>query len=984
MAGRFGAFAKLSRENGGGRPTDTWSCSRCSQRNSPAVERCENMACGANRRESQISGRRKANMGLDTGRVTKGGPANWAGPSRTPPVDPAKRKDPPRSRPRGRDATDALARQKYTTRQVPTKGSKENKTSGNVNGTSTSEWRSRGSEDPRTKQPPNPMERSKANGKTKAPSTDIETGDPVLIETNEEGHANQGVSKTDGTIDEDGDAANDFLFADEAPTVKGTNLTNTNQVDHVGDTMDTVIDLTDIDLTHGTEQDKVSNVWTENLIQSASCATCGLCLSDQPDVPLPILTKEDPPRLETEVGRWLGWCEKGCAVAMCGPCCQNRVTPVLRKATMKLEAVVSGLGTGYTKLYVADDPYGTLGMDPPVKCPCLRVKGGHNNVKSAKTKKKGSSCSARLLNPLFAEAEPEVHKTWAMTATEAFFAAKDSRAFQERRTSCDRSDAGEDAGEENSTTPMDVDETGTEKAAETEVLLTNTHSEDSKFAICPNFDCAARVFLEPAKLPKNGLVAERDPTSGRWLSRESLIHQHTKRYRCAKCLTDFCGDCLQTPYHFGFHLCAAAAAAKKAPTCRYCTSPHLDPGTHYFRSADTHLRGVAGDMSVKHLKKLIGKVDTDWCVTKDDLRSVFALTSAVCGSGECKEKIEQACSKTLGCGHPCGGVRGETECLPCLACPPDASDAPSTSEAFDAMVHDEDKANPEKRTSTKKSDKVPFPSGTEPCCVCYVDELKSEPCIRLGCGHVLHRRCAMARVKAGWPTQNITFEHLRCPLCGDDGREQTERGSMQAAVMSHPGLAASLAPVLALREDIMRRARRRLALDANGPPKQIKTGGEYEGRPGEYALSRFNYYLCETCETPYFGGDRACHRGGLERGDGDNQVPQQGPDAHQLVCGKCSITAKGKECKKGHGDEEMEYKCRYCCDVAVWFCFGTTHFCDKCHTRWVLSSPDWETDPPMKGCTRKTCPLRVDHPEHGIEFCLGCAVCRSLKATQEE
>jgi E3 ubiquitin-protein ligase MYCBP2 len=27
----------------------------------------------------------------------------------------------------------------------------------------------------------------------------------------------------------------------------------------------------------------------------------------------------------------------------------------------------------------------------------------------------------------------------------------------------------------------------------------------------------------------------------------------------------------------------------------------------------------------------------------------------------------------------------------------------------------------------------------------------------------------------------------------------------------------------------------------------------------------------------------------------------------------------------------LEYKCRYCCSVAVFFCFGTTHFCNACH-----------------------------------------------------
>jgi len=54
----------------------------------------------------------------------------------------------------------------------------------------------------------------------------------------------------------------------------------------------------------------------------------------------------------------------------------------------------------------------------------------------------------------------------------------------------------------------------------------------------------------------------------------------------------------------------------------------------------------------------------------------------------------------------------------------------------------------------------------------------------------------------------------------------------------------------------MRRARKRLALDANGPPRQIKPGGEWEGRPGEYALTRFNYYRCEKVRNWAFPKSR--------------------------------------------------------------------------------------------------------------------------------
>ena len=38
----------------------------------------------------------------------------------------------------------------------------------------------------------------------------------------------------------------------------------------------------------------------------------------------------------------------------------------------------------------------------------------------------------------------------------------------------------------------------------------------------------------------------------------------------------------------------------------------------------------------------------------------------VCLGQGCKEKLAQGCSKQLVCGHWCGGVAGEADCLPCL------------------------------------------------------------------------------------------------------------------------------------------------------------------------------------------------------------------------------------------------------------------------------------------------------------------------------
>lgn len=51
-------------------------------------------------------------------------------------------------------------------------------------------------------------------------------------------------------------------------------------------------------------------------------------------------------------------------------------------------------------------------------------------------------------------------------------------------------------------------------------------------------------------------------------------------------------------------------------------------------------------------------------------------------------------------------------------------------------------------------------------------------------------------------------------------------------------------------------------------------------------------------------------------------------DAAELVCGVCSDI--GQMCPK-HGADFLEYKCRFCCSVAMFFCLGDTHFCTGCH-----------------------------------------------------
>ena len=86
-------------------------------------------------------------------------------------------------------------------------------------------------------------------------------------------------------------------------------------------------------------------------------------------------------------------------------------------------------------------------------------------------------------------------------------------------------------------------------------------------------------------------------------------------------------------------------------------------------------------------------------------------------------------------------------------------------------------------------------------------------------------------------------------------------------------------------------------------------------------MDRYAYYVCFKCGKAYFGGEARCD---LEAGAADTYNPEE------LVCGGCSDVSQAQMCPK-HGTDYLEYKCRYCCSVAVFFCFGTTHFCNACH-----------------------------------------------------
>ena len=91
------------------------------------------------------------------------------------------------------------------------------------------------------------------------------------------------------------------------------------------------------------------------------------------------------------------------------------------------------------------------------------------------------------------------------------------------------------------------------------------------------------------------------------------------------------------------------------------------------------------------------------------------------------------CKIEKDCGHKCGGVKDEGECLPCL--------------------------EPECIQGTN------LPQKDELCGICYTCELHEEPGVQLSCGHIFHANCVVELLKHKWASLRITFSFMSCPQC---------------------------------------------------------------------------------------------------------------------------------------------------------------------------------------------------------------------------
>jgi len=299
-----------------------------------------------------------------------------------------------------------------------------------------------------------------------------------------------------------------------------------------------------------------------------------------------------------------------------------------------------------------------------------------------------------------------------------------------------------------------------------------------------------------------------------------------------------------------------------------------------------------------------------------------------CEKQECQEVLQTSCRKVLSCGHRCFGTAGEFTCPPCLV----------------------DKCCPDLKSSEN-----------EYCCICGSEKLRNRPVLELQCGHFVHYRCLKDRLWKRWPGARITFKFCRCPLCEE-----------WAVPKNNYELQKQIGDYQLMFEQIKSRSLERLR---NEPEENKRINDpldkNYYKQRDRYVIDRFCYYECYLCHSVYFGGKKDCE---------DNGDQQQVPE--ELICPNCTARKSGQFGSKNcslHNADFTEYKCKFCCSVASFFCWGTTHFCESCHKKH--NSGDYMNDKKahqLQQCAGPAqCPLGIKHPPNGTEFILGCSLCRS-------
>ena len=155
----------------------------------------------------------------------------------------------------------------------------------------------------------------------------------------------------------------------------------------------------------------------------------------------------------------------------------------------------------------------------------------------------------------------------------------------------------------------------------------------------------------------------------------------------------------------------------------------------------------------------------------------------------------------------------------------------------------------------------------------------------------------------------------------------------------------------------------------------VTEGDIYFGQLAEFAMHNCTFYECFKCSEAYFGGMQDC----MQAMQSEGSLKKE-----DLLCKSCMTKELGfgeSMCAQ-HGNEFVDWKCMYCCSIALFICTGGTgNYCTPCHNDAMAG----RLNPTAKCVGGKECPLGV--PSHPVaskdarksRYPLGCSLCRSEK-----
>ena len=304
--------------------------------------------------------------------------------------------------------------------------------------------------------------------------------------------------------------------------------------------------------------------------------------------------------------------------------------------------------------------------------------------------------------------------------------------------------------------------------------------------------------------------------------------------------------------------------------------------------------------------------------------SVLDKSDTICKDSECIEHNKLCPEQNTSCGHPNYGFDKYELCLECCEIGDLTSDLRN-----------------------------------EECYICMTEELHRKPCIKLDCGHIYHLDCMEQRFANKYGTNHIHLNYTYCPTC--------------YFRISHPYINGKYAEELRdINIKIEKKSYQHMKdhKDDDDGDDDDKDNKAKDLTVTEY-VNKLRYYECIECNKIYLGGLADCQDDAYAEA-----AEEPGTKGLEKRCLSCGAYGK-KKCNK-HGDKNILYKCCYCCHVGVWYCHGTTHYCEPCHGGYGGCLK-------VKECIgKKDCPLYGEHPTNDgrTQFAIGCSMCLSdeLKA----